>query len=176
MLQHWWLQEIWKKVINIIESVKNSINDVLKAVDLPVEKLQLICNLLHESIEDYHWVGYYLVDRESASELILGPFAGDATEHTRIDFGRGVCGQVADTMTARVVDDVSLEPNYLSCSPDVRSEFVAPVIWNGKLVGELDLDSGTEAAFRETDVELLKWVAEVTAEHAACVAGFYLAE
>ncbi len=163
-------------MINIIEieSVKNSINDVLNTVDLPVEKLQKICNFLRESMEDYHWVGYYLVDRESV--LILGPFAGDATEYTRIDFGRGVCGQVADTMAALVVDDVSLEPNYLSCSPDVKSEFVAPVIWNGKLVGELDLDSGTKAAFKEADVELLEWVAEVTAEHAACVAGFHLAE
>ncbi|MCK5036004.1 MAG: GAF domain-containing protein [Candidatus Sabulitectum sp.] len=165
-------------MINIIEieSVKNSINDVLNAADPPVKKLQKICDLLRESMEDYHWVGYYLVHAESASELILGPFAGDATEYTRIDFGRGVCGQVADTMAARVVDDVSLEPNYLSCSPDIRSEFVAPVIWNGKLVGELDLDSGTKAAFRETDVELLKWVAEVTAEDAARVAGFHLAE
>ncbi|MEA3265598.1 MAG: GAF domain-containing protein [Candidatus Fermentibacteria bacterium] len=165
-------------MINIIEieSVKNSINDVLETVDLPDKKLQKICNLLRESMEDYHWVGYYLVDIESASELILGPFAGDATEYTRIDFGRGVCGQVADTLAVRVVDDVSLESNYLSCSPAVRSEFVAPLLWNGKLVGELDLDSGTKAAFRKSDVELLKWVAEVTAEEAARVAGLRLAE
>lgn len=160
----------------MIKTIKNSVNDILNTVELPVEKLQKICDLLRESKEDYHWVGYYLVDRESASELILGPFAGEATEHTIIGFGRGVCGQVADTLTARVVDDVSLEPNYLSCSPDVRSEFVAPLLWNGKLVGELDLDSATKAAFREVDVELLEWVAEVTAEEAARVAGFHFAE
>ncbi len=163
-------------MINIIEAVKNSVNDVLNTADLPAEKLQKICNLLRGSMEDYHWVGYYLVSTESTSELILGPFAGAATEYTRIGFGMGVCGQVADSLTARVVDDVSLEPNYLSCSPDIRSEFVAPVIWNGKLVGELDLDSGKMAAFRETDIELLEWVAGVTAEEAARVAGFHIAE
>ncbi|MCK5132575.1 MAG: GAF domain-containing protein [Candidatus Sabulitectum sp.] len=154
------------------EMVKSAVTGILKSEDSPWEKLQSICNLLREEMEDYHWVGYYFVDKDSTSELILGPFAGAATEHKKIDFGEGVCGQAANTLSVFVVDDVSLESNYLSCSPDVRSEFVAPVIREGKLVGELDLDSRTIAAFREIDVELLNWVAEVTAEAVSSIAGF----
>lgn len=133
----------------------------------PEPKLQAVCDVLRSQVPSYHWVGYYLVDRDSAEELILGPFAGEPTEHTRIRFGQGICGQAASTLEVYVVDDVEAESNYLSCSPDVRSEFVAPVTYRGRLVGELDLDSHTPAAFSEEDSIFLKWVAETTAEAVA---------
>lgn len=133
----------------------------------PEARLQAVCDLLRGEMPDYHWVGYYLVDRASPGELVLGPFAGEPTEHTRISFGQGICGQAASTLEVFVVDDVEKESNYLSCSPHVRSEFVAPVMYRGTLVGELDLDSHTIAAFGEADSALLKWVAETTAEAVA---------
>ena len=158
------------------EMLKVSIADELKAVKPPMEKLQNVCSLLRKEMEDYHWVGYYFVDRNSTSELVLGPFDGASTDHTRIGFGEGICGQAASTLSVFVVDDVNLESNYLSCSPSVRSEFVAPVVWKGRLVGEIDIDSRTVAAFKETDTIFLNWIAEVTSETVALAAGFQLAE
>ncbi len=133
----------------------------------PEAKLQAVCDVLRLEVPDYHWVGYYLVDKEGENELILGPFAGEPTEHTRIRFGQGICGQAASTLEVFVVDDVDAESNYLSCSPHVKSEFVAPVTYRGKLVGELDLDSHTPAAFSREDSIFLKWVAETTADAVA---------
>ncbi len=92
------------------------------------------------------WVGFYLVDPHREERLVLGPFSGEPTEHTSIAFGEGICGQAADTLQVFVVDDVEAESNYLSCSPSVKSEFVAPVMMKGVLVGELDIDSHTKAA------------------------------
>lgn len=158
------------------ELVKTAVSDIIKGDDSTLHKLQNVCDLLKNSVCRYDWVGFYLVDPESTSELILGPYAGAATEHTRIGFGEGICGQAASSLSVFIVDDVSLESNYLSCSPDVKSEFVAPVIWESKLVGELDLDSSTVAAFRQSDIDLLNWVVEVSAEAVASAAGFQLAE
>lgn len=39
-----------------------------------------------------------------------------------------------------MVQDVSEEAKYLSCSPKVRSEIVVPVLREGEIVGELDID------------------------------------
>src|SRR6056297_2423990 len=80
------------------------------------EKLQLICDLLDEKVKIFDWTGFYLADPEADRELVLGPYVGEETEHTRIPFGKGICGQAAETNETFMVQDVSKEDNYLACS------------------------------------------------------------
>lgn len=124
------------------------------------EKLLAICKLLKNNVPHYNWVGFYLVD-PSIKELALGPFVGEPTEHTRIPFGKGICGQAADRKATYIVQDVSKETNYLSCSPKVRSEIVVPIFKNGEIVGELDIDSHTISPFTEEDKKFLEDVCEI---------------
>lgn len=128
----------------------------------PSEKLGKICTLLRGRMSACQWAGYYVVDPVAPGELVLGPFAGEPTEHVRIRFGEGVCGQAAATLRTFIIDDVTAEPNYLSCSPDVRSEIVVPVFSEGVLVGELDLDSHRQAGFGHAERELVEWLGELT--------------
>ena len=109
----------------------------------------------------YDWVGFYLTDPEKKDELVLGPYEGDPTEHTRIPFGRGICGQAAATKETFVVQDVSKEDNYLSCSVHVKSEIVVPIIRDGEVLGELDIDSHTVEPFTDGDREFLERVCEL---------------
>ena len=98
--------------------------------------------------------------------LVLGPYSGESTEYVRIPFGKGICGQAADSGETFVVDDVSTEDNYLSCSVSVRSEIVIPLVSSdGELLGELDIDSHTPRGFPPEDVRFLEWVASRTAVH-----------
>jgi GAF domain-containing protein len=108
-------------------------------------------------------VGFYLVDPDSPRELALGPFAGAPTEHVRIAFGRGICGQAAEREETFVVQDVSEQTNYLSCSVHVKSEIVLPVFKDGKLVGELDIDSHVVAPFIGADEAFLEAVCDAVA-------------
>ena len=121
------------------------------------EALTRVCRLLKEAVPHYDWVGFYLVAGER--ELVLGPYAGEPTEHTRIAFGSGICGQAADREETFVVQDVRRETNYLSCSPSVRSEIVVPIFAESRLVGELDIDSHKLATFSAADREFLEEVA-----------------
>ncbi|MGA1872763.1 MAG: GAF domain-containing protein [Thermoplasmatota archaeon] len=122
------------------------------------EPLLEICRLLKEDVEHYDWVGFYLVDPHTSRELVLGPFAGEPTEHTRIAFGEGICGQAADTGKLFLIQDVMKETNYLSCSPNVRSEMVVPIFIGQKIVGELDIDSHKLHPFTKADSDLLEHV------------------
>ena len=124
-------------------------------------KLEVVCELLNKNIPGYDWVGFYRVDKRRKKELILGPYVGEPTEHTRIPFGSGICGQAADTEKTFIVQDVTKEDNYLACSPRVRSEIVIPIFRDGKLIGELDIDSHTPSAFSERDNEFLSKVSEL---------------
>jgi len=126
-------------------------------------KLQAICTLLKEQVDHYDWVGFYLVG-DTPDLLLLGPFAGAPTEHVRIPFGRGVCGQAAARKETVIVQDVSKEQNYLACSLEVKSEIVVPLLRKGQVLGELDIDSHTLAAFGEQDRRFLEAIAELVVE------------
>lgn len=145
-----------KKSDYILEKIKrtvNSDNDIN-------QKLQEICKLLKDNISHYNWVGFYLID-DSKNELVLGPFEGERTEHIRIKFGDGICGQAAEKMETLIVQDVSKEKNYLSCSIKVKSEIVVPIFKKGKIVGELDIDSHEVSPFTEEDKIFLEKVCEI---------------
>jgi GAF domain-containing protein len=126
--------------------------------------LKRVCSILHESVAHYDWVGFYLVEPAGARELSLGPFVGAPTEHVRIPFGTGVCGRAAEERATIVVQDVTQETNYLSCSVNVKSEIVMPLMKGTLLLGELDIDSHTTAAFTEADREFLTSVCECVAD------------
>jgi L-methionine (R)-S-oxide reductase len=104
----------------------------------------------------YDWVGVYLLE---GNELVLGPFSGSPSPHTRIPLGRGICGAAAAGKATIVVDDVHADPRYLACSPDTRSEIVAPIMRGNEVLGEIDVDSDRPAAFGEADRRLLEAVA-----------------
>lgn len=127
------------------------------------DKLQLVTDLLCRRVDRYDWVGFYLAN-QSEKTLSLGPFTGETTEHTKIGYGEGVCGQSAETKRQLVVQDVSVEENYLSCSPKVKSEIVIPMFVDGSFVGELDIDSHMVNSFTKEDREFLQKVADLAAE------------
>jgi len=109
------------------------IGEVLKSNVERDEKLKMVCILLKENVAYYNWVGFYVVDSRRRNELILGPFEGKPTEHTRIPFGRGICGQAAELRKTFLIQDVSKETNYLSCNLNVKSEIVIPIFKKGEV-------------------------------------------
>jgi L-methionine (R)-S-oxide reductase len=123
---------------------------------------------LHDRLDTYSWVGIYFVEAE---ELVLGPWKGPgATDHVRIPIGQGVCGAAAASGVTEIVDDVNADPRYLACFPSTRSEIVVPVLYEGTVVAEIDVDSDKPAAFGEADRAFLERVA--TAISPACLVGW----
>ena len=125
-----------------------------------------IVALLHEKLTRYNWVGFYLLEKEGGDVLVLGPFKGTMTPHTRIPLNQGICGAAASTGKTIVVDDVNSDSRYLACSLETKSEIVVPVFVHGKVAGELDIDSHFHAAFGTDD--------RILCEHAATLLGKFL--
>jgi L-methionine (R)-S-oxide reductase len=142
-------------------SLVDRIGEVLKSSMSRDEKLKTVCRLLKDNVPYYNWVGFYIVGAERRNELVLGPFEGEPTEHTRIPFGRGICGQAAELRKTFLVQDVSKQTNYLSCSANVKSEIVIPIFKRGEIVGELDIDSHSLSPFSRKDQTFLKKICEM---------------
>ena len=143
------------------EFLAKRISEALKGLEDMDGKLKTVCRILKDSVPYYNWVGFYIVDEKRRNELVLGPFEGERTEHTRIPFGRGICGQAAQLERTFLVQDVSKEKNYLACSTNVKSEIVVPIFKNKKVIGELDIDSHVPSPFTEQDETFLKKVSEM---------------
>jgi L-methionine (R)-S-oxide reductase len=120
-----------------------------------------ICHTLAHRLYDYNWVGFYMVDPADENTLVLGPFVGAPTPHTRIPLNKGICGAAVSQGETIVVDDVHADPRYLSCSVDTKSEIVAPIRVNGKIVGEIDIDSHVPGRFKPEDRELVEQCAQI---------------
>ena len=148
----------------LFKSLTSRIDEVLKTNLGKNEKLNVVCKLLKENVSYYNWVGFYLVNPKKQSELLLGPYIGEATEHVKIPFGKGICGQAAETKKTFIVQDISKETNYLSCNPHVKSEIVIPLFKGETIIGELDIDSHELSPFTKEDAAFLKKTGEMVAK------------
>lgn len=144
----------------LFKKIKTDVDTLLKSSSSLESKLKGITTLLANEIDYYDWVGFYLVEDAGKDELVLGPFVGAETEHVRIPFGKGICGQAAASGETIIIQDVNKVTNYLSCAPDVVSEIVVPIFSGGNIVGELDIDSHELGPFSWDDRDLLEYICE----------------
>ena len=142
----------------MLSKLKPQIDSIFSQELSHTELFQTISQLLHSEVDHYDWVGFYLTDTTHSQLLKLGPYSGAETDHTDIPFGKGVCGQVAESNLPKVVPDVHQESNYLSCSITVKSEIVFPIVKNKKHYGQIDIDSNALDPFTESDLELLAYI------------------
>ena len=132
------------------------------------EVLRQAVGVLHDRIGHYSWAGIYLVEGD---DLVLGPWKGpQATEHVRIPIGQGICGAAAASGVTEIVDDVNADDRYLACFASTRSEIVVPIAYEGRVVGEIDIDSDVPAAFGPEDGAFLERVALLISPH--CLVGW----
>ncbi len=135
----------------------NVVRAAIASASDPESGAQRVVDSLHARFPHYDWVGIYWVD---GSDLVLGPWIGpEATEHTRIPIGTGICGAAAASGKTEIVPDVSADPRYLACFASTRSEIVVPIFDGSAVIGEIDIDGSDLDAFTETDARFLEEVA-----------------
>jgi len=142
--------------------LKSKVSDLVSNSSSLDKTLKDVCELLKYSVPYYDWVGFYFKNGEK-EELKIGPYAGLATDHTIIPFGKGICGQVAVSSENLVVPDVNAEDNYIACSLNVKSEIVIPLFVNNINIGQIDIDSNTADPFTPEDERFLEFVCESVA-------------
>lgn len=114
----------------------------------PIAKAANMASLIFHTMPDLNWSGFYFL--KSSGELVLGPFHGKPA-CVRIAVGRGVCGTAVDRRASVRVEDVHDFPGHIACDAASRSELVVPLIYDGRILGVLDLDSPIPGRFDEED-------------------------
>jgi L-methionine (R)-S-oxide reductase len=142
------------------EAVLAEILSAIAAEPETARALVRVVDVLKARMPTYSWVGIYLLEGD---ELVLGPFLGKPSPHTRIPLNKGICGAAASERHTIVVDNVDADSRYLACSLDTRSEIVVPIMRNDTVFGEIDIDSDRPSAFGPSDRALLEATAAALA-------------
>ena len=110
-----------------------------------LRELQLrIVQAIADNFPYYNWTGFYMLDPAEPKSLLLGPFLGDATPHVRIPLTEGICGAAAASG---------------------ESAIVVPIYAHGKVIGEIDVDSHSAAAFTGLDRAFLEATARIVGQY-----------
>lgn len=146
--------------MTVHDTVLDEVRSAVEAAPNRDQALQRTVQIFKQRMPDYTWVGIYLLEGD---ELVLGPYLGKPSPHTRIPLNRGICGAAASQQQTIIVDDVNADPRYLACSIETRSEIVAPIMRDGTVFGEIDIDSDKPAAFGASDRTLVEAAAALLA-------------
>ena len=136
--------------------ILKQVEKLMAARDRNRDWLKEVCTVLQRERRHYHWVGVYFLE---GKELVLGPFVGAPSPHVRIPVDKGICGAAVREGRTVNVPDVNADPRYLACSLETKSEIVVPLQADGRILGELDIDSHAPNAFTPDDHALLEEVA-----------------
>ncbi len=134
------------------------------------EVLTLVMDTLGSLIH-YDAAGIYLIDEDLTGEnpyifhskVLRGYKIPFALVEPRIKLGEGFIGFVAQTGKPLISPDVHQDTRYFHARKQTRSEMVAPIISNDKVIGVFDLESDTLDSYTEDDLQLLLLLASQVA-------------
>jgi sigma-B regulation protein RsbU (phosphoserine phosphatase) len=135
---------------------------ISRSLDLD-ELLNLVMDTLG-SLLPYDAAGIYLLEEVGdddtpyifRSKAIRGYEISFELIEPRLKLGEGFLGRVAETGKAIISPDVSKDPRYFAARQRTRSELIAPIISNDKVIGVFDLESDRLNAYTEDDLSVLQ--------------------
>lgn len=146
------------KSVQYINGAINSVKDSQKLLNLMLDECISLTNASSGSI---------MLKDNNSDMLNFVAYRGineDTVKKTEIFIGDGVTGLVFQEGTPKLVNDIELEPKYISVRMDIKSELVVPLIAHGKIIGVLSVDSNKKNAFTEDDMEILMTISSQTTQ------------
>jgi sigma-B regulation protein RsbU (phosphoserine phosphatase) len=136
----------------VLNEVSREISSILDVEELLRRAAELVKRVI-----DYQIVSIMLYDEEHKvfrhrldvkhGQRVQGKLRVAATE--------GIVGAAATLREPVLVPDVTTDPRYLMVNPETRSELAIPMIFKGKVIGVLDLESPQLQYFTEEHVQTL---------------------
>jgi sigma-B regulation protein RsbU (phosphoserine phosphatase) len=140
---------------------------ISQSLDLD-EVLNLVMDTLG-SLLPYDAAGIYLIEKPTESSpyafksKVIRGYQLKALLEPRLQMGEGFIGSVAQTGQPILAPDVSLDARYFGARELTRSEMVAPIISNDRVIGVFDLESDQLDAYSQDDLAVLQLLASQVA-------------
>lgn len=149
--------------LRLISDISRGVLSILDADALLEYAVQAI-----QSRFGYYYVGIFLTDPDCeyvVEQASRYPNGADASLRERLRFRigqEGIIGHVAGTGQAYLANDTSRDPYYVLdvLLPETRSELVAPIKLDDRVIGILDINSDRAYAFDDHDLFVIRNLAD----------------
>jgi phosphoserine phosphatase RsbU/P len=156
-------------VVDKLRMLLDITQTISRSLDLD-EVISLVMDTLG-SLIPYSAAGIYLIEDDEKGEspyifkskTIRGYDISFELVEPRLRLGEGFIGYVAQTGKPIICHDVSQDSRYYQARQQTRSEMVAPIISNDKVIGVFDLESNEVSAYDEDDLSVLTLLASQVA-------------
>jgi putative methionine-R-sulfoxide reductase with GAF domain len=145
------------------------VSRVVAQIRDPDRLLPQVTQLISQHFGFYH-VGFFMVDQAGRYAVLRAASSKGgqrmlARRHKLVLGSEGIVGYVTSTGRPRIALDVGEDAVYFDNPdlPDTRSEMAVPLRSGDQVIGALDVQSTTEAAFTEEDVTALTALADQVA-------------
>ena len=94
----------------------------------------------------------------------------DVRHHVRsfaLRLGEGIVGTVAQTGSAKIVDDTRQDPDYVASDFVGLSELAVPILFEDRVIGVLDSENRQVGAYSEADQAQMQFIANIAASRIA---------
>jgi sigma-B regulation protein RsbU (phosphoserine phosphatase) len=136
----------------VLNEVAREANSILAVEELLRRAAELVKRVI-----DYQILGILLYD--SATNMFRHrldvKYGQSAQGKMRVMANEGIVGTAVFTSQPVRVPDVTQDSRYIMVNPETRSELAIPLIYQGKVVGVLDLESPQTNYFTEDHVQTL---------------------
>jgi sigma-B regulation protein RsbU (phosphoserine phosphatase) len=144
------------RTLQILNEVSRELSSVLVLNEL-LRKI----GTLTKRLVNYHRFGVLLADDQARTFNTVLSVKEDERmpEKFTVNFDQGIVGAAASLRRPVVVADASKDPRYICVNPETRSEMAVPLIYRGRVIGVIDLESPQPGYFHEDHVRILSTLA-----------------
>ncbi len=120
------------------------------------EVLALILDSL-QKVVGFDGGGVFLINEQEGKVSTVYSVGYDQTssEFMQLKIGQGLVGWVAKNGEAVIVSDVAKDSRYIAARQQTKSEIVAPIRIDGRIIGVLNLESNQTGYFKRKSLELI---------------------
>lgn len=154
------------RALHLLNEISRDLSSVLVLNELLRKIGQLTKNLIN-----YQRFGILLADDRTRTYNTVISIKQDERmpEKAQVPFGQGIVGAAGGSRETVVVPDVSKDSRYIATNPETRSEMAVPLIYRGRVIGVVDMESPRLGYFTEDHVRIFSTLAPqiaVTIENA----------
>ena len=133
----------------------NEISRELSSVLVLNELLRKV-GTLTKRLVNYHRFSIMLADEQAKTFNAVLSLRQDESlpDRTTVHFGQGIVGAAASSLEPVIAHDVNKDPRYICINPDTRSEMAVPLIYRGRVIGVVDLESPIVNYFTDEHVRI----------------------
>ena len=144
-------------------ALQNTLQQLIKIREIETElsyslSLEHVLNIASETVLRITDARHGYIGLFDSGEIHIVHAIGEYQRNTKLDATTGIVGRVVRSRTAKLVSDVTTEPDYIPRIADTRTKMVVPLSYGERFIGIVNLESPLPNQFPSEAFEFVQLI------------------